>query len=164
MKNENQIKKIQAITVFFMAALAVSGLTAIPVKTEIVWLQNAVPASWGTIQQFLSTIRNALYSCDETILYGFDWLAFAHVVIAILFIGVLRDPVRNIWVVEFGMIACILILPFAFVMGNERGIPLWWQLIDCSFGVFGIIPLWYVRNLIFQLEKRQQEEMRCLIF
>ncbi|MBP6516914.1 MAG: hypothetical protein KA242_07670 [Chitinophagales bacterium] len=164
MKNENQIKKIQAITVFFMTALAVSGLTAIPVKTEIVWLQNTVPASWGTIQQFLSTIRNALYSCDETILYGFDWLAFAHVVIAILFIGVLRDPVRNIWVVEFGMIACILILPFAFVMGNERGIPLWWQLIDCSFGVFGIIPLWYVRNLILQLEKRQQEEMRCLIF
>ena len=69
---------------------------------------------------------------------GFDWLAFAHVVIAILFIGVLRDPVRNIWVVEFGMIACILILPFAFVMGHERGIPLWWQLIDCSFGVFGM--------------------------
>ena len=164
MKNKNQIRKIQIITVFFMAALAVSGLTAIPVKTEIVWLQNAVPTSWGTIQQFLSTIRNALYSCDETILYGFDWLAFAHVVIAILFIGVLRDPVRNIWVVEFGMIACILILPFAFVMGNERGIPLWWQLIDCSFGVFGIIPLWYVRNLILQLEKRQQEEMRCLIF
>ena len=164
MENKNQIRKIQIITVFFMAALAVSGLTAIPVKTEIVWLQNAVPTSWGTIQQFLSTIRNALYSCDETILYGFDWLAFAHVVIAILFIGVLRDPVRNIWVVEFGMIACILILPFAFVMGNERGIPLWWQLIDCSFGVFGIIPLWYVRNLIFQLEKRQQEEMRCLIF
>ena len=76
MKNKNQIRKIQIITVFFMAALAVSGLTAIPVKTEIVWLQNAVPTSWGTIQQFLSTIRNALYSCDETILYGFDWLAF----------------------------------------------------------------------------------------
>jgi hypothetical protein len=62
------------------------------------------------------------------------------------------------------MIACVLILPFAFVMGHQRGIPLWWQLIDCSFGVFGIIPLWYVRNLILQLEKQQQEEMRCLIF
>jgi hypothetical protein len=164
MKNKNQIKIIQAITLFFMAALVVSGLTAIPVKTEIVWLQNAVPASWTIIQQFLTTIHNALYSCDETILYGFDWLAFAHVVIAVLFIGVLRNPVRNIWVVEFGMIACVLILPFAFVMGHQRGIPLWWQLIDCSFGVFGIIPLWYVRNLILQLEKQQQEEMRCLIF
>jgi hypothetical protein len=164
MKNKNQIRKIQIITVFFMAALAVSGLTAIPVKTEIVWLQNAVPTSWGTIQQFLSTIRNALYSCDETILYGFDWLAFAHVVIAILFIGVLRDPVRNIWVVEFGMIACILILPFAFVMGHERGIPLWWQLIDCSFGVFGILPLGYVRHLILVLEKQQEQEMHSLIF
>lgn len=164
MKNKNRTRKIKIVTVFFMAALAVSGLTAIPVKTEIVWLQNAVPTSWGTIQQFLSTIRNALYSCDETILYGFDWLAFAHVVIAILFIGVLRDPVRNIWVVEFGMIACILILPFAFVMGHERGIPLWWQLIDCSFGVFGILPLGYVRHLILELEKQQEREMRSLIF
>lgn len=164
MKNKNQIKKIKIVTLFFMAALAVSGLTAIPVKTEIVWLQNAVPTSWTIIQQFLSTIHNALYSCDETILYGFDWLAFAHVVIAILFIGVLRDPVRNIWVVEFGMIACILILPFAFVMGDERGIPLWWRLIDCSFGVFGILPLGYVRYLILELEKQQEQEIRSLIF
>ena len=60
MKNKNQIKKIKIVTLFFMAALAVSGLTAIPVKTEIVWLQNAVPTSWTIIQQFLSTIHNAL--------------------------------------------------------------------------------------------------------
>jgi hypothetical protein len=164
MKNKNKIQIIRGITLFFMFTLAVSGLTAIPVKTEIVWLQNAVPTTWITIHQFLTTIHDALHGCNETILYGFDWLAFAHVVIAVLFIGVLRNPVKNIWVVEFGMITCMMILPFAFVVGHERGIPLWWQLIDCSFGVFGIIPLWYVRNLILQLEKQQQEEMRCLIF
>lgn len=164
MKNKNQIRKIQIVTLFFMVALAVSGLTAIPVKSEIVWLQNVIPASWTTIQQFLAIIHAALYTCNEAILYGFDWLAFAHIVIAVLFIGVLRNPVRNIWVVEFGMMACILILPFAFVMGHERGIPLWWQLIDCSFGVFGILPLGYVRYLILELEKQQEQEMRSLIF
>ena len=39
--------------------------------------------------------------------YGTDWLAFAHLVIAVSFIGPIRDPVRNIWGVEFGMIACL---------------------------------------------------------
>lgn len=34
--------------------------------------------------------------------YGTDWLAFAHLVIAIAFWGPLKDPVKNIWVVEFG--------------------------------------------------------------
>lgn len=164
MKNKNQLQRIQGITLFFMAALALSGLTAIPVKTEIVWLQHTIPTAWTSIHQFLSIIHDALFSCNETLLYGFDWLAFAHIVIAVLFIGVLRNPVKNIWVVEFGMIACMMILPFAFVMGHERGIPLWWQLIDCSFGVFGIIPLWYVRNLILQLEQQQEEEIRCLTF
>jgi hypothetical protein len=38
--------------------------------------------------------------------YGYDWLAFAHFVLAILFIGPLRDPVKNKWVIEFGIIAC----------------------------------------------------------
>ena len=34
-------------------------------------------------------------------------------VIAIVFIGPLRDPVKNVWVVEFGMIACALVVPFS---------------------------------------------------
>lgn len=164
MKNENNTRKIKIIIVIFMLFLALSGLTAIPVKTEIVWLQNTVPSSWTTIQEFLAIIHKALYECNTIILYGFDWLAFAHLVIAVLFLGVLRDPVRNIWVVEFGMMACILILPFAFIMGNERGVPMWWQLIDCSFGVFGIIPLWYARKLIRVLERQQKDEVRSLIF
>jgi hypothetical protein len=60
--------------------------------------------------------------------------------------------VRNIWVVEFGMIACVLIVPFSLIAGGLRGIPMFWRLIDCSFGVLGIVPLWlarrYTRKLI----------------
>ena len=72
-------------------------------------------------------------------------------VIAIVFIGPLRDPLKNVWVVEFGMIACALVVPFALVMGGVRGIPLGWRLIDCSFGIFGILPLWFCRRLVKQL-------------
>ena len=32
-------------------------------------------------------------------LYAHDWLAFAHICLAILFAGAIRDPVRNVWIV-----------------------------------------------------------------
>ena len=66
--------------------------------------------------------------------------------IALAFVGALRDPVRNIWLFSFGLIACACVVPYAFVFGAIRGIPFWWRLIDCSFGVFGIIPVWLCRK------------------
>ena len=88
------------------------------------------------------------------VFYGADWLAFGHFAIAIAFVGALRDPVRNRWLFSFGMIACALVIPYAFVFGAIRGIPLWWRLIDCSFGVFGIIPVWLCRRWAVELESR----------
>ena len=88
------------------------------------------------------------YSEYPFIAYGTDWLAFAHIVLAILFIGPLRDPVKNIWVIEFGIIACVLVIPFALVFGSIRELPLLWRLTDCSFGIIGIVPLLIVRNEI----------------
>jgi hypothetical protein len=82
--------------------------------------------------------------------YGTDWLAFAHIVIAIYFIGPLLDPVRNEWVIHAGLIGCLLVLPLALVCGPLRGIPLYWcgrRLIDCSFGVLGAVPLLYCAHL-----------------
>jgi hypothetical protein len=32
--------------------------------------------------------------------YGTDWLAFGHFVIALAFVGALRDPVRNRWLYQ----------------------------------------------------------------
>jgi len=87
--------------------------------------------------------------------YGTDWLAFAHIIIAVAFIGPFIDPVKNIWVVIFGMIACVSIIPLALIAGYIREIPFYWQMIDCSFGVFGIIPLWICYRKTHQLEKLQ---------
>jgi hypothetical protein len=89
--------------------------------------------------------------------YGTDWLAFAHLVIAVVFIGPLKDPVKNIWVIEFGMIACLMVFPLAFIAGPIRGIPFYWQLIDCSFGVFGFILLYSCYKNIKQLETDVQQ-------
>ena len=46
------------------------------------------------------------------------------------------------------MIACLAVIPLALICGPLRGIPWFWQPIDCSFGVLGIIPLWFVRRMI----------------
>lgn len=61
--------------------------------------------------------------------YGYDWLAFAHLVIAIAFLGPLKDSVKNKWIIQFGIIACCMIFPLAFIAGHLRGIPFYWQLI-----------------------------------
>jgi len=106
--------------------------------------------------QWVVKVRNGFddgYGRYPFFAYGTDWLAFAHIVIACAFIGVLRDPVRNIWVVEWGMIACALVIPLAMVCGPIREIPFYHRLIDYSFGVVGIIPLWICRRYILALEK-----------
>jgi hypothetical protein len=51
------------------------------------------------------------------------------------------------------MIACVLVIPLAMICGPIRGIPLYWRLIDCSFGVVGIIPLWFCRRYILELDR-----------
>jgi hypothetical protein len=86
--------------------------------------------------------------------YGTDWLAFAHLLIAIAFIGPLLDPVRNKWVIAFGLIACAGVIPLALIAGQVRGVPLGWRLIDCSFGVLGGVPLLLCHRCVGALETR----------
>ena len=128
---------------FFILSLFVSGLTAIPVDQELSYLLRWFSMD-TPIYRWLIRVLDAYREVDRTypfLLYGYDWLAFAHIVLAILFIGPFRDPVKNIWVIEFGLIACVLVIPLALIAGHFRGIPVGWRLLDCSFGLLGFIPL-----------------------
>lgn len=141
--------------IFFMAALFVSGLTAIPLEAGIAFVAGFFPLG-SPVGEWLEMVHSALQETNRKypfLAYGYDWLAFAHFVLAILFIGPLRNPVKNKWVIEFGIIACVLIIPFAFIAGHYRGIPTWWRLVDCSFGVVGLIPLAICLKKINQLER-----------
>lgn len=153
--NRKQIRIIRQWLLLFMFFLFMSGLTAIPIDRELDWLLRLLP-SGSLFVTWLDRVVSAYKQVKAThpfLLYGYDWLAFAHFILALLFIGPYRDPVRNIWVIEFGMMACVLIIPFAFIAGSFRGIPPGWQLIDCSFGVFGILPLWRCHKLVRRLQK-----------
>lgn len=153
------IVKIRCSIIFFMVALIVSGVTAFPVETELQWLlqhPNLVPR-FAT--NWLQTVYSALQDTNTKypmIAYGFDWLAFAHIVIAMAFIGPLKNPVKNIWIIEWAMLACVAILPLAFIAAPIRHIPLFHVIIDCSFGIVGILPLFICRRWILQLSNQQK--------
>jgi hypothetical protein len=149
-----QEKKLKRMVLFFILALIVSGITAIPLEEQ---LNTVLPYmnKITTIKSWLLKVQIGIISVRKNypfLFYGYDWLAFAHFLFGILFIGVYKNPVKNKWIIEFGLIACMLIIPFALCFGYIRGIPFWWRLIDCSFGVFGFTTLQYCYTKIKILE------------
>lgn len=144
MKKIERLKLVKRLLLFFIVCLFISGLTAIPVEWQLSFLLENFPPD-GDIYYWLNHVLLSYIEVQKKapfLLYGYDWLAFAHFVLAILFVGAYKNPVRNIWVIQFGMIASALVLPFAFIAGHFRGIPFGWRLIDCSFGVVGFAVLW----------------------
>ena len=158
MNKEKQL--IRNWLLIFIAALFISGLTAMPVESELNFIVNHFPFE-GSIKGFLQEVLAAIQYAGRDypfLFYGYDWLAFAHFALAILFIGPLKDPVKNKWVIEFGIITCLLIIPFALVAGHFRGLPLWWRLVDCSFGIIGLLPLIICLQKIKMIEAKEKEE------
>jgi hypothetical protein len=165
------LRLIRILTALFIAGLLISGVTAIPLVAELNWLvefsgaqQRVESSASADAPAWAVWLVNLRQSLEETqaahpqLFYGTDWLAFGHIVIAVAFIGAWRDPVRNRWLFDFGLIACVLVIPWALIFGAVRGIPFWWRLIDCSFGVVGAIPLWLCRKWV----KRLDEVLRAL--
>jgi hypothetical protein len=159
------IRRIRAWLLIFIAGLVISGLTAFPLESGMSVLASLLGVTaeppMTPEPALLAWIRTVQRGIQETnarfpfLAYGTDWLAFSHLVIAVAFLGPLRDPVRNQWVVTTGLIACAGVIPLALIAGEVRGIPLWWRLIDCSFGVVGALPLLLCRRYIRQLERQQ---------
>jgi hypothetical protein len=148
----------------FIVGLVLSGVTAFPLAAEMEWL-GALVSPGGALQamtppglqRWILTVRDGLadtYQRYPWIGYGTDWLAFGHIVIALFFVEPWRDPVRNAWVLRVGIVACVLVVPLALLAGPVRGIPFYWRLIDCSFGVIGVLPLLYALRCVRQMGVR----------
>jgi len=156
------LRSIRLWLSLFILGLTLSGLTAFPLEQETGWLTSFLdtyPILPDSITLWVARVHAALLDTGlhyPFLAYGTDWLAFAHLVLAIAFLGPLRDPVRNKWVLQFGVIACIAVIPLALIAGPLRGIPPPWRVVDCSFGVFGAIPLLICLNRVKRLEQFQQ--------
>ncbi len=154
--NPNQFRTIRRWIIFFIIALIISGATAFPIESELAWVCSWWPEHNSSFYKWLLHNYNAIKTTNNlypSLAYGYDWLAFAHIVIAVAFYGAYKDPVRNVWIIQFGLIACFMIIPLALIAGAVRGIPWFWQLIDISFCVFGTIPLFICLRKIRSLER-----------
>ena len=103
-----------------MVGLILSGLTAFPLESELgllaKWMDADARGGTSGLAAWIVRVRDGLIDTNAKypfLAYGTDWLAFAHLVIAVAFIGPLRDPVRNLWVLEWAMFACLMVIPLA---------------------------------------------------
>lgn len=145
------LRRVRILLVLYAFALLASGLTVFWLPWET---RTAVSVLWGNsspdagplprMHAWLVICRDAIADVDARhpfMFYGTDWLGFAHIILAILFAGAARDPVRNVWVVQCGLIACAGVVLQVFFFVPLRGLPWEWMLVDAAFGVLGAIPL-----------------------
>ncbi|MEK7865461.1 MAG: hypothetical protein AAB434_02175 [Planctomycetota bacterium] len=139
--------------------LFLSGVTIWPAISE---LKGAVGLVWGdggatgAVHGFVLRAIAGLEEVNERypfLLYAHDWLAFAHIALGILFAGAIRDPVRNKWIVQCGLIFCALVPVLAGVCIPLRGLPWQWFWIDASFAPAAALPLWIAYRDIRHLER-----------
>lgn len=149
----SSLTKIRTCLVIVMLGLFVAGVTAFPLLYEVDLLSRLLVGAEGTLDPgayssrltaWILTVREGLeatYRDYPFIAYGTDWLAFGHLMIMLFFFLPYREPVRYEGVLWVGAWMSLLVLPLAFVCGPIRGIPWWWRLVDCSFGVVCLVPL-----------------------
>ncbi|MGB0583067.1 MAG: hypothetical protein ACPGVU_25565 [Limisphaerales bacterium] len=160
--NTSQLKQCRIWIGLFISALVLSGVTAIPLVWELDLLAKilSIPESGSphAADSWIGRVRDAVHIIDRDmpfVGYGFDWLAFGHVIIALFMVGAWIDPVQNKWLFTAAKIACLAVIPWALAFGELRGIPLGWRLIDCSFGILGLLPLHFAETQVRQLKKEQ---------
>ena len=151
--DERDVRWFRVWMAVVIVGLVLSGLTAFPLLAEMELLGRwlGLPAGPGRggglsgLRGWIYKVREGLratYAAYPWVGYGTDWLAFGHLVIAGFFVGPLVWPRRDHRsTLLAGMAACVAVLPTALIAGEVRGIPWGWRIIDCGFGVFGIVPL-----------------------
>ncbi len=145
------IFRYRLILAFFVVGLILSGLTAFPLVTELrllaSWLGITHAADYPDLTGLQHWIAFVLFALEENntrfpfLAYGTDWLAFGHLAIAVFFIRPFFKPLESDWVLRCGLVLCAGVILLALIAGQIRGIPFYWRLIDCSFGVLGALPL-----------------------
>lgn len=152
----NDLKQIRIAVGIVIFGLVISGVTAFPLLHELNLLAGFLGESDSGLARWILRVREGLevtYEKYPFIAYGTDWLAFAHLMIALFFILPWKDPVRYEGVLKVGVAASLGVIPLAFICGPLRGIPFWWRVIDCSFGLLCLPPLLFALRKVRALEK-----------
>ncbi|MBA2422277.1 MAG: hypothetical protein H0V61_03530 [Chitinophagales bacterium] len=149
-------KKIRFALLITIIGLLFSGLSAFPLQAELDFALQFSHLLPTFLVDWFNEVKVAITETAEKyplVLYGYDWLGFAHFLIAFAFIGPLRDPIKNQWVVEWGMISSALTIAMSLVVEPMRNIPLFWSLIDATIGAGAFLILWLCNHWINQLRR-----------
>ena len=153
----DRLRRARLCIAIVIVGLLVSGVTAFPLLHEVRWgchllgIPDGPPPSPAGLRGWLARVHDGLERTAATspfLAYGTDWLAFAHLVLAVFFVGPYRDPSRNVWVIDAGLIACGGVLLLAWIAGPARGVPVGWRCVDSAFGVLAAVPLFIARGQV----------------
>ena len=160
------LRRIRLCLGLVMAGLVLSGLLAFTPVRETRWLLTllAQSANFGVgtpLFVWILRVHQALVATAQTapfLAYSTDGFALAHLLLAVAFLGPVRQPVRNQWVITVGLICCIGAVLLAFVAGPIRGVPVFWRVIESSFAILCALPLLLCRHYVLLLEHLEVAE------
>ena len=155
-EGEQQLRSaIRNYILFFIFMIVTNGILVFPAVSVLGYVNEHLGYFPPFLRAWLSQVYLSVKTTTEQfpfLSYGTDWLAFAHLVIALVFIGPLRDPIKNIWIIQWAMISCLCVFPLVLIAGPIRGIPFYWQMIDCFFGAVGFVLLYLCYKRIIRLK------------
>ncbi len=155
-------KRIRLLLVVFVVGLAFGCQMVLFVRPELAWLNRILgPGTrteriWPAMSAWINHLHQGItttYAEYPFIAYCMDWLVLAQVGFMIIFIGAVIDPVRNLWIIRSGMVICLLHVVTAAVSGGLHGVPFFWQILDASFGVVGVVVLYAAYRYVGYLKK-----------
>lgn len=153
MLNNNQIavriRRIRWMLSLVVLGLILSGLTTFPLIWEVNLLNTWLGSGSGLsglpeVSGFISHIHEGVTLIDRQypfLRYGLDWLGFAHIAIALAFLGPIQKPLEHYWIVSWAILVCILCVPAILIFGYAREMPMFWSFIDSGFPLLALIPL-----------------------
>lgn len=143
--------RIRILLIIFMAALVLCGVSIFPLKQQIDLVAGAFGSGTLTdrifppMAQWIEQLHEGITHVHTNypfLFYCTDWVGFAMIVIALVFVGPIRDPVRNIWVIQFGILTCLLTIPAIVICGTIRRFPPFWFVVDSLFAIGGLVLLY----------------------
>lgn len=116
------------------------------------WMAQTLPVVSTWIDTLYVSITES-YRAYPVMAYCMDWLSYACIVFALFIVGAIRDPVRNVWIIQVYLAGCVLASLLPWVVGPMRGVPVFWRVLDGSFGVMGFMILFVAYRLTRRLER-----------
>jgi hypothetical protein len=153
--NASLVLRYRLVLGLFVVALIISGATALPLQWELSIVDGIFG---GAVGAWIHHVREAIdqtYARFPFFGYATDWLAFGHFVIAGFLVLPLLNPAKYRGVLQIGLAACTGVIAIALICGPIRQIPVFWRMIDCSFGVVGAVPLLYCLWLTRKIDNRE---------